>query len=162
MTSAFLASLTLCRGPVLEQLTCRAASARALSREAEGWNALPDAALALSWSVPLELDESDGAVRVEENFRREHVARTGALIEPSPQQRLTRAGSGAVAERASVELEFSWEEQLAADQPRVLFAAWQRPATSWLLWAAPLAAVCAGGLAWVASRASRKRHRAAT
>lgn len=157
MTAALLGALTLCRGPALEQLTCSAANGHApLSREAEGWGAGDDVALALSWELPVALEADDSALRVEERFAREHVARTAAVIEPPTQVPLTRAGSGALSEQGGVELEFSWEEEGRADAPRVLFAEWRTPAATWAAWGVALALlVLAGGLGvWALQRRS--------
>lgn len=154
LTSAFLGAVTLCRGPVLERLTCGPASAGSQPvREAEGWDAGADVALALSWQLPLALAANEGAVRVEENFAREHVARTAAVIEPPAQYPLTRAGSGAAAAQGGVELEFSWEEEGRVDAPRVLFAEWRAPAAAWAAWGMALGTLLlAGGMAFWALR----------
>lgn len=152
LTSAFLAALRLCRGPVLERLRCGPVGADSrLVSEAEGWNAGPDVALALSWELVLALGGDEAALRVEENFAREHVTRTAAVIEPPTKYPLTRAGSTETAAHHGMELEFAWEDEGRADAPRVLFAEWRAPAADWAAWGvASGTLLLAGGLGfWV-------------
>ncbi|MFT3923319.1 MAG: hypothetical protein QM778_12365 [Myxococcales bacterium] len=135
LTRELLANLRLCQGPDPSAMSCASAeSSQVLSAVATGWPK-PEAALALSWEVQLELAENSAAMRVEDAWNLVEVGSTSGQIEPNPEHVLARAGAEGTGQSEPVALEVLWPGSSVADAgapirppvARVLFAVWVAP-----------------------------------
>ena len=142
LTAEVRSSLSLCRGPTLEGVSCSGLGEDQVAGAlATGWDEKPGRTLALTWEFQLGLVVDDRVVRVEDASFVPDVDRTDAKIEVPEAWRLVAAGQVGGGPGSRVTRELLWGDDRPSE-PRKLFLVWEPPAPRW--WA--VAAVGAVGL----------------
>ena len=156
-SAELLASLSVCTGAVLEEVSCRRLSLRDIERvEAEGWAPEDSGHLHFSWTIRLgERATEIGALRFEDDYSVSGVEISDVQIDRPAHTPLLRAGDAGRAE--GVAASFNWIERLREPGPRVVIAAWAPPrARPFGVLLVLVLALLATFAAWTARRRSRR------
>lgn len=156
-SARLLASLRVCEGRSLDQLTCRSFRSDEVERvEADGWKPSPAGHLHFAWTLRLRHSADEvGAVRLIDDFEVPGVAITDVEIRRPRHTALVAAGEGEHPVGVSTQLVLL--EARRSPGPRVLSASWPAPpSTNWR----GVAALAALVLALAAAASWHRRRRA--